>query len=78
MPTATLTSKGQITIPQEVRRALGLETGDRIEFVPEGPGRYAVIPATQDVRSLKGLVPAGRTPVTLEEMERVIRRRSQR
>ncbi|MCI4605520.1 AbrB/MazE/SpoVT family DNA-binding domain-containing protein, partial [Pseudomonas fluorescens] len=33
MATATLTSKGQITIPVQVRTALGLETGDRVEFV---------------------------------------------
>ena len=32
MPTATMTSKGQITIPIELRKALGLETGDKIDF----------------------------------------------
>jgi AbrB family looped-hinge helix DNA binding protein len=32
---ATITSKGQVTIPQEVRRRLGLRKGDRIEFVVE-------------------------------------------
>ena len=33
MATATLTSKGQITLPVDVRRALGVDTGDRVEFV---------------------------------------------
>ncbi len=33
---ATVTSKGQITIPQEIRRRLGLHQGDRVEFVIEG------------------------------------------
>ena len=33
MATAVLTSKGQVTIPKEVRQALGVETGDRLEFV---------------------------------------------
>jgi AbrB family looped-hinge helix DNA binding protein len=30
---STISSKGQITVPQEIRRRLGLETGDRVEFV---------------------------------------------
>ncbi|MGA3195891.1 MAG: AbrB/MazE/SpoVT family DNA-binding domain-containing protein [Terriglobales bacterium] len=38
MATATLTSKGQITIPSRVREALGLEKGDRVEFVEQGKG----------------------------------------
>lgn len=33
---ATVTSKGQITIPAEVRKHLGLKQGDRVEFVMEG------------------------------------------
>ena len=33
MPTATMTSKGQITIPSIVRASLGVEAGDRVEFV---------------------------------------------
>ena len=40
MATATLTSKGQITIPVEVRHALQVGTGDRVEFVQIAPGRY--------------------------------------
>ena len=33
---STISSKGQITIPQEVRNRLGLSSGDRVEFLVEG------------------------------------------
>ncbi len=39
MPTATLTSKGQITIPIDVRNRMNVNTGDRVEFIEIGPGR---------------------------------------
>jgi len=72
MTTATITSKGQITIPKEVREALGVVTGDRVEFVAEGKGVYKVVAATRDVRHLKGLVAKPAKPVTLEAMELAI------
>lgn len=40
---ATITSKGQVTIPAQVRRWLGLREGDQIEFVTED-GRMVVRP----------------------------------
>ena len=40
MTTATLTTKGQITIPIDVRINLKVEAGDRVEFVQIAPGRY--------------------------------------
>lgn len=78
MPTATLTSKGQITIPKEVREALGLGTGDRIEFVAEEEGVYRVVPATRDVRALKGLIGKPPKPVSVEAMNRAAARASSR
>lgn len=38
MPTATVTSKGQVTIPKHVRERLGVHAGDEIEFVEEAEG----------------------------------------
>jgi antitoxin PrlF len=35
-PGSTLSSKGQITVPLEIRRRLGLKEGDRVEFVADG------------------------------------------
>jgi antitoxin PrlF len=74
MPTATVTTKGQITIPKEVRDAMGIETGDRVEFVAEEKGVYKVVAATKDVRHLKGLVPKPAKPVSVEDMNRAVSR----
>lgn len=68
MPTSTLTSKGQITIPAEVRGALGLLPGSRVAFVRTRNGSYELVPATTSITALKGMVPAPARPVTLEEM----------
>jgi AbrB family looped-hinge helix DNA binding protein len=75
MTTATLTSKGQITIPVEVREALGVDAGDRVEFVEVAPGRYEFLAATRSVRSLKGMFGKPRKAVSVEEMNAVIARR---
>lgn len=42
--TAKLTSKGQITVPHQVRRALGLHAGDRLLFEERGGGEMTVVP----------------------------------
>ena len=74
MPTATITTKGQITIPKEVREALGVAAGDRVEFVAEEKGTYRVVAATRDVRHLKGLVAKPAKPVSIEDMNRAVAR----
>lgn len=75
MTTATLTSKGQITVPAAVREALGVDTGDRVEFVEIGPGRYEFIAATRPVTALKGMFGKPRRSVSIEEMNSIIARR---
>lgn len=75
MAAATVTSKGQITIPAEVRQALGIGVGDRVEFVEVEPGRYELVPATQSVRALKGMFGKSSKTVTIEDMNRAIARR---
>ncbi len=72
MPTATLTSKGQITIPAIVRAALGIEAGDRVEFVQVEPGHFELVAATQSVTALKGLVRKPASPVTIDAMNKAI------
>ena len=78
MPAAVLTSKGQITIPKQVREALGLEAGDRLEFVETGKGVFEVVAASRDVRELKGMIDRPRRPVSIEDMRKAIARRAGR
>ncbi len=76
MSTAMLTSKGQVTIPADVRRRMGIDTGDRIEFVELNDGGFVIKPAVDDVRSLKGLLRKPDKPVSVEQMDAAIRRRA--
>ncbi len=72
MSTATVTSKGQITIPALVRASLGVDTGDRIEFVQIAPGRFEVIAATLPITGLKGILPKPAMPVSIDAMNEAI------
>ena len=75
MSTATLTSKGQITIPADVRRELNVEAGDRVEFVQVEPGRYELVAATRSVRELKGMFGKAARRVSVDEMNQAIAKR---
>jgi antitoxin PrlF len=55
--TSTVSSKGQVTVPQEVRTRLGLKTGDRLEFVMEG-GQMIIRPARTVSNPFKAYVGA--------------------
>jgi AbrB family looped-hinge helix DNA binding protein len=73
LATATITSKGQITIPAQVRTALGVDSGDRVEFVEVGKGEFNIVAATRSVRALSGMLyRKGRKPVSVEEMNTAI------
>ena len=72
MTTATLTSKGQITMPAEVRRALQVESGDKVEFIQIEPGRFELMAATRSVRELKGMFGPASRIVSIEEMNAAI------
>ena len=72
MSTATMSSKGQITIPAIVRAALGVVTGDRVEFVQTEPGHFELVAATRSVKALKGLVSKPASPVTIGQMNETI------
>lgn len=73
MPEATLTTKGQVTIPKAVRDHLKLETGARVDFVIEDDGTVVLKPVTRHVRELAGLLyRRGRRPRSVEEMDEAI------
>ncbi len=73
MPTATVTSKGQITIPQPVRQRLGLHAGDRIDFVFEPDGKLVLHPKKIPFEQLCGILKSPfRKPVSVREMDRGI------
>lgn len=75
MTTATLTSKGQITIPVDVRNDLKVDAGDRVEFVLIAPGRYEFVVATRDVKELKGMFGKPKKTVSIEAMNVAIAQR---
>lgn len=74
MPTATITSKGQITVPKEIREHLGVAPGDRLSFQISSAGEVVVEPETVDVRTLRGMLKHRGRPVSLEEMDLAVRR----
>jgi len=78
MPNATLTSKGQITIPKEIRDYLGVDFGDRLSFEVRESGEVIVQAETTDIRSLRGILKRKGTSVSLARMDEAIRRGASR
>jgi antitoxin PrlF len=75
MPEATLTSKGQITIPKPVRDHLRLESGDRVDFLVTETGDVILRPARRSIRELRGLLRRPGRAMSLDEMDAGIRRK---
>jgi len=74
MQTSTLTTKGQVTIPVELRRLLGLNPGDQVGFVVED-GEVRLVRREHRVEAAFGICKA-KVSVTDEEMEQAIRSRA--
>jgi len=67
---ATLSSKGQITIPAALRALFGWRTGDALDFVVyEEDSRVELVAKRDSVTALKGLIGKPKRTVTLEEMD---------
>lgn len=71
MATTTLTSKGQLTLPKEIRDRLGLKEGDRLRVIAE-EGRIILTRSHIRLENLTGILPAPARPITVEEMNEAI------
>ena len=69
---ATLTSKGQVTVPKAIRDKLDLVAGDRIDFILDENGDLGVRATTASVTKLKGMVPRPSSPARLADMDKAI------
>lgn len=69
MSEATLTSKGQITIPVDIRRSLGINAQDRLTFTPMPDGTVVLRAKNKSIRELRGLLtPEAGLSVAAEDM----------
>ncbi|HEV2488148.1 MAG TPA: AbrB/MazE/SpoVT family DNA-binding domain-containing protein [Terracidiphilus sp.] len=72
MPTATVTSKGQITIPIKVRKALGLKPGARVDFYETADGEYAFRAKAGSIMEMRGCLAHTGPSITIEEMSQAV------
>ena len=75
MPVATITNKGQVTIPKKVRDAMNLHFGDKIEFVCEEEGIITVRPVKKSVDAVFGrLYEKDKRSLSTEEINEIVRK----
>lgn len=73
MPVATMTSKGQITVPKEVRDDLHLTAGSKVLFVKLRNGQYRIVPRTGKIQDLAGMLyDPNEPPMTIAEIDDAI------
>lgn len=72
MSTSTVSTKGQVVIPADVRADLGIDAGTRIEFIKTLDG-WLLKPATRPVTALKGLLGVRAVSATVQQMNLAIR-----
>jgi AbrB family looped-hinge helix DNA binding protein len=79
MTLATLTSKGQITIPKTVRNSLKIKSGDKVEFIVTENREALIRPITMNVDDVFGKLHSNkRKPVSIEKMDEAIKKRMRR
>jgi AbrB family looped-hinge helix DNA binding protein len=69
---ATLSAKGQVTMPKSIRNKCGLDFGDKLDFTLRDDGVLEVIPIKQPASRLKGMLPRPSRAVSVDAMNRAI------
>ena len=72
---ATLTSKGQVTIPKAIRDRFSLRAGSSISFVVM-ENHVEFVPETMSLKDLQGILPKPKKKLSLEEIDRIIAKRA--
>lgn len=72
MPTAMVTFNGRITLPSDVRKELGLKTGDSVNFVEIEKGRFAITPGAESISDMKSSGPGRDHAHLVEEMNQAV------
>ncbi len=72
MAAATMTSKGQVTIPAAIRKKLRLHPGSKIDFVENKAGETILKPRNGDIRRLRGFITHDGPPISIDEMKEAV------
>lgn len=76
MSLSTMTSKGQVTIPADIRKYLHLKPGDKIDFQLEANGTARIFPFSRKVSEVYGILArAGRQPLSVEEQDAQLKKK---
>jgi len=67
-----MTSRGQITIPAEIREKLNLHSGNKLEFILKDD-QVIILPINQSIRKLKGFLPKPNISLSCQEINEIIK-----
>jgi antitoxin PrlF len=70
---STMTNRGQITIPAEIREKLHLTAGNKMEFLIKGE-QIIMLPINKSIKSLKGILPKPDFTLTCNDINEVIKK----
>jgi len=70
--TITVSSKGQVTLPAEARRRLGIHTGTKLEVIVKDDDRLEIVRVGGSLRDLKGLLAKPRKALSLAQMKNAV------